>query len=224
MTMNSSLHPHDERLAAFAEQADGDDPAIATHLASCDRCRALVTDLRALQVALPGLPDVAPPRPLRLVPPVPAEARSAAEPRGWLRALRQLVAPAYALGVILLVVGIVGMGGGQRLGLTAGGAPAPAAASAAASTAEGGANAPRALSGTPTASPASQGYDQFTGGIASPAQTPKPAPGAPAGTATGNVTETATETLDIPVLLAGLGVVLLLGASAVLVAGRLIGR
>lgn len=212
--MNASLHPDDERLAAFADAADGyRDPLVAAHVASCDRCRALVTDLRSLAVALPGLPDVGPSRPLQLIPPVPAETRAPGVAGGWLRVLRPLVAPAYALGVILLVVGFVSQGG-LPLGATAGGAPVPAAASAAASGADRGAVAPGAQNATPAASPASEVNGDFNA-YATPGATP---------VAGKLAAETGTSTLELPPLLVGLGLVLVLGASGVLVAGRLAGR
>jgi hypothetical protein len=210
--MNASLHPDDERLAEYAEQAEGlRDPLVAAHVAACDRCRSLVTDLRSLGAALSALPDVAPSRPLQLIPPLRADVASPAPAGGWLRMLRQFVAPAYALGAILLVVGVVSLG--QPLGATAGGAPVPAAASAAASEAQG-AGAPELRNATPSPSPASDVNGDF-GSYTTPG--PTQAPGKQA-------TGTATGTPDLPVLLLGAGLLLVLGASGVLVAGRLAGR
>ncbi len=85
-------------------EASGADPAIAAHVAACDACRTTVDDLRSLRAALADLPDVAPPRPLRLVPPVIEPAART----GWASLLRRLTAPAMALAVILIVVGAVG--------------------------------------------------------------------------------------------------------------------
>jgi hypothetical protein len=213
MTMNASLHPDDERLAEHAEQAEGlRDPRVAAHVAACDRCRALVTDLRSLGAALSALPDVAPSRPLQLIPPLRADVASPAPAGGWLGMLRQFVAPAYALGAILLVVGFVSLGG-QPLGATAGGAPVPAAASAAASAAQG-PGAPELRNATPAPSPASDVHGYF-GSHTTPG--PTQAPGKQA-------TGTATGTPDLPVLILGAGLLLVLGASGVLAAGRLAGR
>jgi len=107
MTMQSTPHPDDELLAAYAG-GDRDalaDASLAAHLASCDRCGPLVDELSILRGALAELPDLAPSRPLRLIPPVPAPGVSA---RGsW---LRRLTAPAMAAGAGLVLVGAVGIG------------------------------------------------------------------------------------------------------------------
>jgi hypothetical protein len=111
MTMLHEPHPDDERIAAFAD-ADPDalaDDALATHAAACERCAAVVADLRSLRVALSGLPDLAPPRSLQLVPPVAATRQP--EPSGWAAMLRRLTAPAMALAVVLILVGAVGSTG-----------------------------------------------------------------------------------------------------------------
>ena len=55
----------------------------SAHLTACDRCRPLVDELSLLRGALAELPDLAPSRPLRLIPPVPAPA---ATPRAGLAA------------------------------------------------------------------------------------------------------------------------------------------
>jgi hypothetical protein len=106
MTMQNLPHPDDERLAAYA---GGDVDAIADaslvmHLTACDRCRPLVNELSLLRGALAELPDVAPSRPLRLIPPVPAPAATSV---GW---LRRLTAPAMATGAALVLVGAIGIG------------------------------------------------------------------------------------------------------------------
>ncbi len=142
MTMHHEKHPDDERLAAFADTADaaGADPAIAAHVAACAACRATVDDLRSLRTALADLPDVAPPRALRLVPPVVEPAART----GWASLLRRLTAPAMAVAVILIVVGAVGSAVPFGATATSGGAPdemmggaeqQPAAAASAASSA-----------------------------------------------------------------------------------------
>ena len=116
MTMQSTPHPDDELLAAYAG-GDRDalaDASLAAHLASCDRCGPLVDELSILRGALAELPDLAPSRPLRLIPPIAKPAMPAA--RGsW---LRRLTAPAMAAGTALIVVGAVGIGAsGGAIGL-----------------------------------------------------------------------------------------------------------
>jgi anti-sigma factor RsiW len=109
MTMQNSPHPDDERLAAYAG-ADSDalaDSSLASHITACDRCRPLVDELSLLRSALAELPDLAPSRPLRLIPPVWDAASPAAGPRSW---LRRLTAPAMAAGAALVLVGAVGVG------------------------------------------------------------------------------------------------------------------
>jgi hypothetical protein len=116
MTMQSAPHPDDELLAAYAG-GDRDalaDASLIAHLASCDRCGPLVDELSILRGALAELPDLAPSRPLRLIPPIAEPAMPAA--RGsW---LRRLTAPAMAAGAALIVVGAVGFGAsGGAIGL-----------------------------------------------------------------------------------------------------------
>lgn len=107
-------HPDDERLAAYAG-GDADalaDRALAEHLTACDRCRPLVDELSLLRDALAELPDLAPSRPLRLIPPVPAA--PATSSRGsW---LRRLTAPAMAAGAGLVLVGAIGVGATGGIG------------------------------------------------------------------------------------------------------------
>jgi hypothetical protein len=129
MTMSNASHPDDERLAAYAD-ADrdaADDRSLREHLASCDRCSGLVADLTSLRSILAELPDIAPSRPLRLLPPAPLVPPSG---RGlpW---LRRLVAPTIVAGIGLVLVGGVGTAAlfGQSAGalftagLAAGGSP-----------------------------------------------------------------------------------------------------
>jgi hypothetical protein len=112
MTMQNLPHPDDERLAAYAG-GDSDvltDRGLAAHLTACDRCRPLVDELSLLRGALAELPDLAPSRPLRLIPPVPAPAVA----RGsW---LRRLTAPAMAAGAGLILVGAIGVGATGAIG------------------------------------------------------------------------------------------------------------
>lgn len=109
MTMQNSPHPDDERLAAYAG-GDSDalaDSALGLHITACDRCRPLVDELSLLRSALAELPDLAPSRPLLLIPPVWDAATPAAGPRSW---LRRLTAPAMAAGATLVLVGAIGVG------------------------------------------------------------------------------------------------------------------
>jgi hypothetical protein len=106
MTMQNLPHPDDERLAAYAG-GDADataDASLVAHITACDRCRPLVDELTLLRGALAELPDLAPSRPLRLIPPVPAPAATSG---GW---LRRLTAPAMAAGAGLFLVGAIGIG------------------------------------------------------------------------------------------------------------------
>lgn len=150
MMHDPNRHPDDERLSPLAE---GDpeataDRALIAHVASCDRCRRTVDELAALRTALSALPDVTPPRPLRLLPPAP-------EPgRGRTSLLRGLFAPTLAAGVLLAVAGGVGSFGSLLSGMAASGAaPAEVAQPA---TDQG------AVSGG--GQPAPSGYDAYDGG------------------------------------------------------------
>jgi hypothetical protein len=110
MTMPNDSHPRDERLAAYADRETVAlrDGALTEHLAGCARCRLVLDDLTALRSALAELPDIAPSRPLRLIPPVPAPASRDAGLAGW---LRRLTAPVFAVGTGLVLVGAVGASG-----------------------------------------------------------------------------------------------------------------
>jgi hypothetical protein len=113
MTMQNDSHPDDERLAAYA---GGDRDAVAdapltAHIAACDRCGPLVEEISLLRGALAELPDLAPSRPLRLIPPVPAPAVTSAG--GW---LRRLTGPAMAAGAGLVLVGAIGIGATGAIG------------------------------------------------------------------------------------------------------------
>ncbi len=135
MTMHNTPHPDDERLAAYAG-ADSDalaDASLVAHLSACDRCGPLVDELSLLRGALADLPDLAPSRPLRLLPPVPDAAPSSA--RSW---LRRLTAPAMAAGVGLVVVGAVGIGASGAVSRFGGSAAGPALQEASASDRESG--------------------------------------------------------------------------------------
>lgn len=101
-------HPDDERLSALAS-GDTDATADATltdHVSSCHRCTELVTELGALRAALSDLPDLAPSRPLQLLPPVEAAPVGAADRLGgW---ARRFFAPVLASGAALALVGTIG--------------------------------------------------------------------------------------------------------------------
>ena len=148
--MSNSAHPDDDRLAALAE-ADPDatsDPALAAHVAACDRCGPLVAELGLLRSALAALPDIAPPRPLRLIPPVP---EPAARRSGALVWLRRLAAPAMVAGAGIALVGAVGLAG---LGA---GTAALAAPSADFEAASGSPRAPALGGGAPSPVPVAAG-------------------------------------------------------------------
>ncbi len=122
MTMQNQIHPEEERLSALAggdPEATGD-VALRAHIETCDRCTTLVRELGELRVALAQLPDLAPSRPLQLIPPVPEPVPAGG---GW---LRRLAAPAMAAGAAMVVIGAVGFGATalSRMGAASGAAPA----------------------------------------------------------------------------------------------------
>jgi hypothetical protein len=116
MTMHDTPHPDDERLAAYAggDRDALDDASLASHVATCGRCGPMVDELSFLVGSLAELPDLAPSRPLRLIPPV-WDAAPPASARSW---LRRLTAPAMAAGAALFLVGIVGIGSTGLAGLS----------------------------------------------------------------------------------------------------------
>ncbi len=116
MMHDPTRHPDDERLSALASgDADvSDDRALRDHVDACQRCSAIVDDLFNLRAALAQLPDLAPSRPLRLIPPVPEPARAG----GF---ARRFFAPALVAGLVLVVAGGVGTYA-RGLGASAGGA------------------------------------------------------------------------------------------------------
>lgn len=100
-------HPDDERLSALAA-GDADaavDASLTGHVSTCTRCTELVDELGALRASLAELPDVAPPRPLRLLPPVDSGASRADRVGGW---ARRFFAPVLTAGAALALVGLVG--------------------------------------------------------------------------------------------------------------------
>jgi len=175
--MPHPLHPDDERLAAFAEtdSAVAADDDVARHVSGCERCQGVVDELRVLQSALAELPDVAPSRPLRFLPPVEERGRAA----GWAGWLRGLTAPAMGLAALLILVGAVGSAGsaGMFSAGAAGGAGAaaaqPAERNAAVASSSAGVAADRATSSSPSIT-----YPVYAGG----GQTATPQPPAPVPT------------------------------------------
>lgn len=109
MTMQHATHPDDERLAAYAgaDREALSDRGLAAHLGGCDRCGPIVDELTVLRDSLALLPDIAPSRPLRLIPPAAEPARRS----GALEWVRRLAAPAMAVGAGLVLVGAVGISG-----------------------------------------------------------------------------------------------------------------
>lgn len=113
-------HPDDEHLSALASRDDDaiSDAALTSHVSTCVRCTESVTELGALRASLAELPDVVPPRPLQLLPPV-ADAPVAAG-GGW---IRRLFAPALTAGAALAMVGLIGTASPALLGGAASGPP-----------------------------------------------------------------------------------------------------
>jgi hypothetical protein len=98
-------HPDEERLSALASR-DADataDAALVTHVTSCIRCTGLIDELGALRASLAELPDVAPHRPLRLLPDV--EAKQPDRLGTW---ARRVFGPLMAIGAAFALVGMVG--------------------------------------------------------------------------------------------------------------------
>lgn len=115
--MLNTNHPDDERLSALAaHDPDETDSALAAHVASCDRCDSVVSELGALRMALSELPDLTPSRPLRLIP---AVERDRADDRagGW---ARRFFAPLLAGGAAIALVGAVGTASPALDGATGG--------------------------------------------------------------------------------------------------------
>jgi hypothetical protein len=108
MMMDPVQHPDDERLSAFAagDEDQRRDSTLRAHVESCERCHPIVDELRLMVGHLRAMPDLAPPRPIRIVLP---ERRSAAH-GGLVERVRRLFAPALAAGATLALVGAVGLG------------------------------------------------------------------------------------------------------------------
>jgi hypothetical protein len=122
MTMKPDHHPDEERLAAFA--GGEPDVELRLHIRDCAQCQSIVDELTMLRAALAELPDLAPSRPLRLLPEVPARQPAAAERlAGW---TRRAFAPLLAAGFGLAIVGSLGTVGSTFNMGSAGAAPAGA--------------------------------------------------------------------------------------------------
>lgn len=114
-------HPADERLSALASHDPDavDDAGLTEHVAACPRCTATLDELTSLRLALTELPDLAPDRPLRLLP--AADAAPAAEDRVSAR-VRRFFTPVLASGAAVALVGLIGTTGVVP-GAQQGGAP-----------------------------------------------------------------------------------------------------
>jgi hypothetical protein len=107
--MMNAGHPAPERLAALAG-ADTDalaDRELTSHVKGCVSCDGQVREMASIQTALADLPDLAPSRPLQLVPPV----RERARPTGWRLVFRRAFAPVAIAGLALVLVGGLGVTG-----------------------------------------------------------------------------------------------------------------
>lgn len=181
MSMTPPAHPDPERLAALAG-ADPDalaDRDLAAHVAACESCGPQVRDLTALRAALAELPDLAPSRPLRLLPPVAEPAASSV----WRTAFRRAFAPVAVAGMVLLLVGGVGVTGVlgpadaqellNRFSLGAQ-APAPAEAPETYATDPGGNDAGGPESAAPGAADSLAASPEGTRSLVGPAASPSP--------------------------------------------------
>lgn len=124
--MQTTNHPDDEYLArvADADPVAIGDSAMSGHVAGCDRCSALVDDLRSLRLALAAMPDPAlqMSRPLRFLPPVDAPRATFADRVGAV--IRGAFAPVLTAGAALALIGVVGTTGiGSNFAQSAAGGP-----------------------------------------------------------------------------------------------------
>jgi hypothetical protein len=205
--MMNTNHPDDEVLAAFAG-ADPDvtgDPAASQHVASCDRCAATVADLRSLSMALGELPDLAPHRPLRFLPPVAEPRPSLADRLGVL--VRGIFAPALTAGAALVLVGTVGTFGPSMAGSQAGdggAAPQNEAAIEAQESAQSDMAAPGAQSRA-EASPTAEGAAEDGLSAGAPSEQPTVLEAQPSAAALNGLDRTATTSGDAGDETAGAG-------------------
>lgn len=117
--MKTSPHPRAE-LSAYHDDAlaPAERSAVASHLGTCDDCRARLAEIRSVASLIGALPELRPSR--RLVPRATAPA--------WLAALRSLTAIASGVSVFLFVASVL-LNNVNQLALT-GTAAAPAAGDA----------------------------------------------------------------------------------------------
>lgn len=181
MSMTTPAHPDPERLAALAG-ADPDtlaDRELGAHVAACESCGPQVRELAALRAALAELPDLAPSRPLRLLPPIAEPAASS----GWRTAFRRAFAPVAVAGMVLLLVGGVGVTGvlgpadaQELLSRFSLGAAAPEAATAPETyaTDSGGNDAGVPETAAPGAADSQAASPEGTRGLVGPAASPSP--------------------------------------------------
>jgi hypothetical protein len=191
MTMEPNHHPDDERLAAFA--GGEPDVELRLHVRGCARCSSIVDELGVLRSALAELPDLAPSRPLQLIPEVPEPQPSAAERlTGW---TRRAFMPLLAAGFGLAVVGSVGSIGSTFSMGASGAAPALAPASRDLSTSSTPAEGGAAVAATASASTdgAAAAPEQSKGASAAPGLTAESASGGPTATASPAVGSEAAE-------------------------------
>lgn len=164
-------HPDDERLCALASR-DTDavaDAGLTTHVSSCIRCTELVDELGALRLALADLPDLAPSRPLQLVPPVEADH---ADDRlgGW---ARRFFAPVLVSGAALVLVGVIGTAAPGFGGMASSGQAAPQEAAVASSAErDSAASEPAATRALVSASDSAAEPEAFAGGEAASSEVP----------------------------------------------------
>lgn len=113
-------HPDPERLSALASgETDATaDVSLSEHLSSCDRCTDLLDELGAIRMSLAELPDIAPHRPLRLLPEAAADPAAADRLGGW---ARRVFAPVLTAGATLAMVGLIGTASPALDNLAAGG-------------------------------------------------------------------------------------------------------
>ena len=160
--MQHPNHPEDERLAALAaSEPDAlTDASLVTHVSGCARCAPMVQDLRTLQSALAGLPDIPPSRPLRFLPAVPEPGSHRTR---WLGLLHGITGPAMAVAILLIVVGSFGTALSSGVGFMGSGGAAPAAESQSRADAQASAAAP-----APATSQSGKGQTAQPGSSASP--------------------------------------------------------
>lgn len=160
-------HPDEERLSALASH-DTDaitDHSLTDHVAGCDRCTDLVRELGALRASLAELPDLAPSRPIQLVPGVEPAHAGADSAESW---ARRLFAPLITAGAALAFVGLVGTALPALNGMAASGGAAPLgggaqSAASAPAEAEGGAGEAPSEAAAPTDRAAAPSGDGLRG-------------------------------------------------------------